>query len=564
MSILRFKKVNCKDCYKCVRNCPVKSIRVKDHVASIIESECILCGTCTIVCPQHAKEDRCDVPVVQNMIKEGKQVIATVAPSFTAYFDLSFDTFRIMLQRLGFADAFETAEGAYLVKTAYEKMIAEGGEHTWISSCCSSVNSYIKKYKPKALKYLAPVLTPMQAHAKLLRSIYPDAEFVFIGPCLAKKGEADEEESDINSVLLFEELEEWFNSEDINADDIKPCEKNDARLCRMFPAKGGILKTMEKQNSFSYLAVDGFEAVSKTIDDVIAGKLDNCFIEMNFCAGGCLGGPSFQRKKMGTALSELKVIKAAGTQDRSEDFNVADSPDVATEFKSKRVLHLKPSEDQIEAVLRQMDKHSPEDELNCGMCGYSTCREKAEAVLQSKAEISMCLPYIRKRAESYADKVMDSMPSAVLSVDMSFKIKQINPAACAIFGMEQSELIGQPVRMILDETVFVEALASGDEYTKVNTYLPDYDVFLDETISPDKKAELIICVLQDVTAEKRAKRKSIQKKQQAAQIADKIIDKQLRMVHEIASLLGETAAETKIAISDLKDTIIMDDEDFKR
>ena len=561
MSILQFKKVNCKDCYKCVRYCPVKSIRVKDHVASIIESECILCGTCTIVCPQHAKEDRCDVPVVQKMIKEGKQVIATVAPSFTAYFDLPFGSFRAVLKKLGFQDAFETAEGAYLVKTAYEKMIEESEEHTWISSCCSSVNSYIKKYKPKALKYLAPVLTPMQAHAKLLREMYPEAEFVFIGPCLAKKGEAYEENSDISSVLLFEELEEWLLEENISAEDVSAESECDERLSRMFPAKGGILKTMEKQQDINYLAVDGFEEVSKTIDDVIAGKLRNCFIEMNFCEGGCLGGPSFQRKEMGTALSELKVRKAAGTAKWDKDYNIKDAPDVSTEFKSKRVLHLKPSDDQIEAVLRQMDKHSPEDELNCGMCGYSTCREKAEAVLQGKAEISMCLPYIRKRAESYAGKVMDSMPSAVLSVDMSLKIKQINPAACAIFGMEQEELIGQPVRMILDESVFVEALASGEEYTKIHAYLPDYDVYLDETISPDRKSDLIICVLQDVTEEKILRRKSLHKKQQAAQIADKIIDKQLRMVHEIASLLGETAAETKIAISDLKDTIMLDDED---
>ncbi|MGI5977522.1 MAG: [Fe-Fe] hydrogenase large subunit C-terminal domain-containing protein, partial [Candidatus Limivicinus sp.] len=432
--------------------------------------------------------------------------------------------------------------------------------NTWISSCCPSVNSYIKKYRPKALKYLAPVLTPMQAHAKLLRSRFPDAELVFIGPCLAKKGEAAEDGSDVSAVLLFEELENWLNDAGIDIASVSDPVNKDAKLSRLFPSAGGILKTMEKGEKFSYLSVDGFGTLSQTIDDIIDGKFRNCFIEMNFCRGGCIGGPSFQRKNIGTALSQLKVREAAGTYDRAKDFNITDGPDISAAFKSKRVIHMKPSEAQIEAVLRQMDKFSPEDELNCGMCGYSSCREKAEAVLQGKAEISMCLPYIRKKAENYADKVINSMPSAVLSVNMSLEILQINPAACAIFGMEAESLIGKPVRMILDEAEFVEALSSDKDFMSFSKYLPDYGVYIHETISPDRKSDLIICVLQDVTDEQMERRKSLKKKQQAAQIADKIIDDQLRMVHEIASLMGEAAAETKIAISDLKNTVTLDDE----
>ena len=559
MSILQFKKVNCKDCYKCVRYCPVKSIRVKDHAASIIESECILCGTCTIVCPQHAKEDISDVPEVQEMIAQGKKLIATVAPSFAAYFNMDFESFRSILIKLGFSDVFETAEGAFLVKSEFERLCEGGG--TWISSCCPSVNSYIMKYKPKALEYLTPVLTPMQAHGKLLKSRYPDAELVFIGPCLAKKGEAAESGTYVKKVLLFEEVEQWLKAEGIDFSEGFADGGNGPKLCRLFPAKGGVLSTMKKNPQVNYLSVDGFENVAQTIEDIIAGRLENCFVEMNFCCGGCIGGPSFQRSKSGCALSELKIKAFAGTSEYGTDFNITEAPDISTQYKSRRVIHLSPGEDQIEAVLRQMGKHSPEDELNCGMCGYSTCREKAEAVLQGKAEKSMCLPYIRKKSESYASKVIDSMPSAVLSVDMSLKIKQINPAACAIFGMEPQNLIGEPVRSILDENAFIEALASGEEYMKFSTYLPDYDVYLNATISPDKKSELIICVLQDVTEEKLSKRKALQKKQHAAMLADKIIDDQLRMVHEIASLLGETAAETKIAISDLKNTVMMDNED---
>lgn len=561
MSVLRFKKVNCKNCYKCVRSCPVKSIRVKDHVASIIESECILCGTCTIVCPQHAKEDRNDVSAVKGLISSGKQVIASVAPSFAAYFDLAFESFRDALISLGFSQAYETAEGAFLVKSEYEKLLSKNPEGTWISSCCPSVNSFIKKYRPGAQKFLAPVLTPMQAHAKLIHSKHQDAEIVFIGPCLAKKGEAGEPESGISAVLLFEELESWLEEAGLLPlhGQTAPAEP---RLSRLFPAPGGVLGSMDKQTGLSYLAVDGFESVSATVDDMLSGKLSGCFVEMNFCRGGCIGGPSFQRKAIGTALGSLRVRRAAGTDRLDEDFNIEEGPEISAEFKAKRLLHMPPSPAQIEAVLRQMGKNSPEDELNCGMCGYSTCREKAHAVLQGKAEISMCLPYIRERAESFAGKIMDSLPSAVLSVDMELRITQINPAACAIFNLEAASVIGQNIRTILEEADFVSLLSSGKEYSEAGIFLPDYGVYLDQTLRLDRDNGVIICVLKDVTQERLQKRRKLQKKQQAAKIADEIVEKQLRMVHEIASLLGETAAETKIAISDLKDTVMLDNEEL--
>ena len=187
MSILEFKKVNCKDCYKCVRYCPVKSIRVKDHAASILAGECILCGNCTIVCPQHAKEDINDVPMIKVLMSKHETVIAIVAPSFAAYFNISFETMKSTLKKLGFADVFEVAEGAHVVKNEYERLVAENPDQTWITSSCASVNYYIKRHRPEAAKYLLPVLTPMKALAKILRERYPEAKFVFIGPCLSKK-----------------------------------------------------------------------------------------------------------------------------------------------------------------------------------------------------------------------------------------------------------------------------------------------------------------------------------------------------------------------------------------
>ena len=559
MSILEFKKVNCKDCYKCVRYCPVKSIRVKDHAASILAGECILCGNCTIVCPQHAKEDINDVPMIKVLMSKHETVIAIVAPSFAAYFNISFETMKSTLKKLGFADVFEVAEGAHVVKTEYERLVAENPDQTWITSSCASVNYYIKRHRPEAAKYLLPVLTPMKALAKILRERYPEAKFVFIGPCLSKKGEAFENGSGVSAVLLFEELEDWLAEENIVVHEDESF-RNQPRLSRLFPMSGGILATMKQEPGINYLPISGFDGVKQTIEDVIDGKLPHCFIEMNFCKGGCVGGPSFRRKELGTLRGAVKTRQAAGTTIYDEDYNVPETLDYSTTFQTKRVFRLEPTKAQIEAVLRQMDKFSPEDELNCGMCGYSTCREKARAVLFGKAEIDMCMPYIRKRAENYAGKIIDSVPSGILAIDMSLNISQANPAACDIFGVDATSLVGQPIGTILDENDFVNLLAS-DEYTLMTSiYLPDYGLYLDETLQVNRDANLIICILKNVTEEKTRHRRAMQKRQQTAAIADEIVEKQLRMVHEIASLLGETASETKIAISDLKESVMMEDD----
>lgn len=559
MSILEFKKVNCKDCYKCVRYCPVKSIRVKDHAASILAGECILCGNCTIVCPQHAKEDINDVPMIKVLMSKHETVIAIVAPSFAAYFNISFETMKSTLKKLGFADVFEVAEGAHVVKTEYERLVAENPDQTWITSSCASVNYYIKRHRPEAAKYLLPVLTPMKALAKILRERYPEAKFVFIGPCLSKKGEAFENGSGVSAVLLFEELEDWLAEEKIVVHEDESF-RNQPRLSRLFPMSGGILATMKQEPGINYLPISGFDGVKQTIEDVIDGKLPHCFIEMNFCKGGCVGGPSFRRKELGTLRGAVKTRQAAGTTIYDEDYSVPETLDYSTTFQTKRVFRLEPTKAQIEAVLRQMDKFSPEDELNCGMCGYSTCREKARAVLFGKAEIDMCMPYIRKRAENYAGKIIDSVPSGILAIDMSLNISQANPAACDIFGVDATSLVGQPIGTILDENDFVNLLASDEDTLMTSIYLPDYGLYLDETLQVNRDANLIICILKNVTEEKTRHRRAMQKRQQTAAIADEIVEKQLRMVHEIASLLGETASETKIAISDLKESVMMEDD----
>lgn len=562
MKILQFENVNCKNCYKCVRYCPVKAIEIKNHCAQILEEECILCGRCTIVCPQKAKEAISDVEKIKDALKENKQVVVSVAPSFSAYYHSAFGEFREALLKLNFAEVFETAEGAYLVKTEYEKLLEENPEKTYISSCCTSLNELIKKYYPKALKYLAPVITPMEAHSKLLKEKYEDAVIVFVSPCISKKIERYDKDSHVDYIISFEELNEMLKDNNIDISNSRSGEGEGKYLSRKFPTHGGIIASMKPDYEHEYISLSGYKDCVQAIEDICNGRVSKCFVEMSFCEGSCVGGPSFQRNNISLLTSNLEINKELRNLDYSQDFNVISKQSLKKTYSDKdEIIHKKPSELQINAILHKMGKYTEADELNCGMCGYFSCREKAEAVFAGKAEISMCLPYMKERAESFSNQIINITPNAILTVDMDLKVQQINKAASDIFHLEPKDIINQPVSRILDEFDFVNIITSETLKTEKFTFLAEYNAYLSQVFMYDKSNSIIVCIMKNITEERQKRNQLTQKKIQAAAMADDIVDKQLRIVHEIASLLGETAAETKIAIQDLKNTIMLDDKE---
>ncbi len=387
---LKLKKSNCKNCYKCIRHCPVKSIRFSGNQANIVGDECILCGQCFVVCPQNAKEIADSTERVKYLISSGEKVYASVAPSFIANYDgAGIEALTKALKELGFAGAEETAVGATIVKTEYERLIREDKRDVLISSCCNSINLLIQKYYPEALEYLADVLSPMQAHCQDLKKRYPGCKTVFIGPCVSKKEEAARYADYTDDVLTFEELTNWLNDAGVKID--KNMDSNNQSRARLFPTTGGILRTMaERDPNYTYLAFDGMDNVKEALEEILDGKLHNCFIEMSACAGSCANGPVMEKYKKSPVASAMAINKYAGR----EDF-VVSQPDKTELHKKMTMLDTKaavPTETEISAILRRMGKMRPEQELNCGSCGYNTCREKAIAIYRGKADISMCLP----------------------------------------------------------------------------------------------------------------------------------------------------------------------------
>lgn len=555
MNCLTLKKSNCKNCYKCIRNCPVKAIRFSGNQAHIISNECILCGQCFVVCPQNAKEIVNETEKAKVLIQSGDKVIVSLAPSFIANYEgVGIESMREALKKLGFYDVEETAIGATIVKTEYERMLSEGNKDILISSCCHSVNLLIQKYFPDQLQYLADVMSPMQAHCYDIKKRYPGAKTVFIGPCVAKKDEASHYEGIVDAVLTYEELTNWLINEKVELkQDIDDYEKSKARF---FPTTGGILKTMAQDlKEYTYLAIDGTENCINALKDIQSGKIHKCFIEMSSCIGSCVGGPVMEKYHKAPVQSYNAVARYAG----KEDFEVTqpESFELRKFFTTiEKELHT-PSEAEIQEVLKQMGKSKPSDEINCSSCGYPTCRDKAIAIIHGKSEISMCLPFLKEKAESFSDSIINNTPNGIIVLNDKLEVQQINRAARKILNVRSaSDVLGEQVVRILDPQVFMQVRDTRRTVRNKRLYLAEYKKYVEQTVVYDLEGNMIISIMRDVTDEEGERQKKESISQHTIEIADKVVEKQMRIVQEIASLLGETAAETKIALTKLKESII--------
>ena len=551
---LTLKKSNCKNCYKCIRHCPVKSIRFSGNQAHIIGDECILCGHCFVVCPQNAKEIVDDTEKVKVLIMSGDPVVVSLAPSFTANYEgVGIESMREALKKLGFYDVEETALGATMVKREYDRLLEEENRDILISSCCHSINLLIQKYFPRVLPYLADVLSPMQAHCEDIKRRIPNARTVFIGPCVAKKDEAEYYDGIVDAVLTFEELTKWLDQAGIVPEKNKPADNNS--LARFFPTTGGILKTMAKNApGYDYLALDGVENCIEALKDIEQGKIHHCFIEMSACVGSCIGGPVMEKYGRSPIRDYLSVAQYAG----EKDFEI-EQPQSQMLYKNLQMFDrhsVMPSEEEIKNTLKEMGKRTPSQELNCGSCGYDTCREKAIAIIQGKAEISMCLPYLMEKTENVSDTIARNSPDGILVLNDRLEVQQINPAALKILRLRSdAAVLGDQVIRILDPDPFIKVKKTGRSIYRERSYMAEYDCTVEQTIVPAEEGRMLLCIMRDVSREEETRHQKEELSRKTVEVADKVVEKQMRIVQEIASLLGETAAETKIALSKLKESI---------
>lgn len=558
---LEFRNAKCKDCYKCLRECPVKAIDIKGHQAEIIEDRCILCGHCTLVCPQNAKVVHSEINEVRALLEGPDKVIASVAPSFISSFGLSdFGVMKLALAKLGFFDAEETAVGAQAVTQEYANLLKSGQFKNFITSACPAVCRMIQEYYPMALKYLAPVDSPMVAHAKILKKQHPEAKIVFVGPCIAKKREAEECHL-IDNVLTFEDVVELFKEKGVQIDEITNVmlQKRNGmpNLAKEYPIPQGIIHSFpELPEGYDYIAIDGPMKCVKALQNI--EHMDHVVLEMNLCEDACVNGPCSLEKNGGSvkAMSDIrKYVSAEKRQLTATQTPVQVEVPLATAHPRIRSHSMPAPEREIEAILHKTGKFKPEDELDCGSCGYATCREKAWAVYNGYADIDICLPYMRQRAESFSVEVIQNSPEGIVVLDPDMNILEINRRGRELLGIEDPNAKGHPAIDYFNPIDFCNAYAQKKNIELKKELVTSTGKYVDLSINYLANQNLIFGIMKDVTDTVDYEKRIMKVKMETLTTTDDVIKKQMRVAQEIASLLGETTAETKVALLKLKKTL---------
>ncbi len=552
-------KNECNDCYKCVRGCHVKSIRIQNGSASVINEKCVACGHCVQICPAGAKRVRNDIDVVKALFLTGKKVYVSLAPSWAGVYNISKEKMIAVLKKLGFAGVSETALGAQEVSIQTAKLLNSAEKGMFISSACPVIDDYIRLYKPEFAKCITPVASPALTHCGLLKDMLgDDIKVVFIGPCIAKKNEADANPELMSVALTFDELNYWVKEEFIDIENIETDETchfvpENAYEGALYPLEGGMNETIKRvgieKDDVTFIAVSSLESFDKSLKNLNPDKVENkIFIEALGCSGGCINGPCLSSEKSRILITSDIY---ANTQYR-DDVPKEPRKVVEMEYKPEPVEKVEYSIEQVTKALRKISKHSEEDELNCSGCGYASCREFVNALIAGDAEPSQCVSYMRKIAVRKAAAMLRCMPSAVVIVDSNMEIVEANDSfehmflseeMYEVFASRQDGLTGASIdRIITFPELFKSALDTGKDIHQEHYAIGDkvYDI----SIFTIEDNELIGAVISDVT-------KSEIDRSKIAQKAREVITKNIATVQEIASLLGEHMVETELLLSSI-------------
>lgn len=574
MNPLNISNANCRNCYKCFRHCLVKSIKIKNEQAEMVNETCIYCGQCLTSCPQEAIKFESDIKLVKEWLAKGKRIAVSLAPSFAGSFDMSQEGQLVTaLKKLGFSIVEETAVGAEVVEELYRGYLEKERKENIITTCCHSANLLIEKYYPTMIDFMLPIVSPMIAHGKILKGEYGrDTLVVFIGPCISKKVESMEfqHETAIDAVLTFEEISKWLEEEEVELKKLEGIdfERKSFKTGSGFPLTGNIIKNMfsEGNSSYELISVTGIDECREVLESVRRGELKNVCLELNACKGGCIAGPGISKDAQSYYTRTKKVKDYVAKKKNISNDNFFELPkgiNLTKLFFDKSIKTVIADEDQIKTILKEMGKYTKEDELNCGSCGYDTCREKAQAIFEGKAEHNICLPYMRNRSESLTNIIFEYTPNVIFVLNDELRVLEFNPSAERIFGVEANYIKGKPISMIIDDKDFSSVIKEkGNILAKKITY-SDYNVVLLQNILYLKDQNVLLVIMSNITKEEQQKRELKKVKKNAADAAQNVIDKQMRVAQEIASLLGETTAETKTTLAKLKKIALAEEGDFK-
>lgn len=555
------ERTECQDCYKCIRGCPVKAIKIEQGVASVMDDLCIACGTCVDICPAGAKRVRNDRRKVQQLLQSGAMVIASLAPSWISEFqNLPPDVFIRAIKDLGFSEVSETALGAQEVSAHTARLLEQEPPQVWLSSACPVVVEFVRKYHPEHLSKLTGLFSPLLAHSRLLKQHYGEqCKVVFIGPCIAKKNEADDHPDLLAAALTFEDLRGWLDEQNPNwrqadvtaTEEFVPYRAEEGVL---YPIDGGMIAGVKANcpiHDARCISLSGIENVIDALENIATVECQqSLFIELLACSGGCINGPKTLQRHA-TIPKRLRVLSNV-TYSQAMIPRPTMLP-IDIRFMPQGAPTVTFDEEQIRKILRKTGKHTEADELNCGGCGYNSCREFARAVLENKAETSMCVSYMRQLALKKANKLIQTMPSAVVIVDNDLQIIECNRNFARLAGGDAEEiydihegLAGAVLERVLPISyLFEQVLETGEDLIEKSVRLQGR--ILQYSLFSIERGRIVGGILNDIT-------QPIMKKDEITRRARQVIQDNLKTVQKIAYLLGENASETEMMLTSIIDT----------
>ncbi len=565
MKFIDFDPDKCDECFKCLRVCPTKAIAFTKHSRHIIDDLCIKCGLCQMNCPPGALKIHLDLSSVQRAIHQNKKVVASIAPSFAGVFNLENPGQMVgALKRLGFHAVEETARGAEIVSLEYEKLITEGKSENIITSCCPSSNYLIQRYYKKALDSLIPVVSPMVAHGYDIKKRYGSEAFVvFIGPCLAKKAEAVDMPESIDAVITFKELTNWLDEEQIKFDAMTASdfETPATKRGRAYPLGGSLWRGDMKTRinpDYTYVHVDGIEACETFLHAVDNGEITGYCAELNICHGSCLNGPDMPEEAPNLFKRMSLMATHANKVDDTGKFEVCDVETAClyTQFPPKNTGFPPINDDQISEILLHMEKYTEKDQLNCGACGYSTCYDKAVAISRDLSDINMCLDTLRKKAESLQGIIFENSPNAICILDSELRIQEVNPSFNKLLNATKIKLTHWPIAALVEDSIFETLLESELVHHSKKIYLASIMRTFFANVVKVNNGKTYVVILTDITDHVNSQEEFERVKEETLITCQQVIDKQMRIAQEIASILGETTAETKMGLNKLKKLVL--------
>lgn len=556
-SIVYTNKAKCRDCYRCVRVCPVNAIKMEKGQANVIPENCISCGSCIPECPQNAKTYVKNTEQVLEYFSQGKKVIISIAPSFASVYTL-WERKRLAsaLRQAGFSVITETAIAAHHVAHQTRQLIEQNPDKTHICTACPAVVNFIEKYSHSEINNLTPIVSPMLAHGRMLKKKYgEDCKVVFAGPCVAKKEEAihPENKKFVDAVLTFSELNEILEHQKVN---LKACEESSfdeeaVGMSRLFPLEEGLLKTAKINEEFissnKFFAISGFSEVKDALDTVKQNNGDYV-IEPLFCSSGCINGPVLRENSLLKRRQELiNYFDEKKNNGKTEEIN----EDLSFNFSKSATLNETVfSESQIYEVLKSTGKTSKEEELNCRACGYDTCRDKAIAVLQGIAEKEMCMPYMRRLAEQKNDQLIAADPNGIVILNNQLEIINMNPAFKKMFVGSDS-LIGKKASILFDPEPFEQIITQKvSKFSDIVKY-PNYNLVCHLLCYAIEEAQQYVGIFVDITDVHFNKEKLRDLKTETILQAQELMEHQVNMAQELAKFIGDHTARGEMLMNKL-------------